>query len=640
MRRFFVLSLIVASGAMGPRAQAELGSEFNPHHLSDTIVVTANRLATPTGQVGSSVTVITADQIARSQATMVTEVLRTVPGISVVQAGGSGQQTSIFMRGANSEHVLVMIDGVEINDPSSPNNAVNLANLPVDNIERIEILRGPQSVLYGSDAVGGVIQILTRRPVGKPAVTFASEVGSFQTYHERIAVSSGRDDVDYSVTLSRQDSDGISATSESDDSETDGYTNTTLSAMFGLRPSRKVGMRFSGRVTKTTTELDQQWGILDDPNYSLLSKERSFSARLEHDVLDNRLWQQFGGYITYYARSSFDSIDTDHPLDAGNSDYEGRRLKFDWQAAARLFEQARLSLGVETEEERMGQSIFLASEYGEYRNNIDNVRARTTGVYAHGDYSYRERLTATIGVRRDDHRTYGGHTTYRTTVSYRVPEIGLKLRASLGTGMKVPSLYQLYDPETGNPGLRPETSRGWETGFELASEHDTYRIGATYFQTDFDDLIQFNGAAWSMANLADARTKGLETVVGCQTGDMSANLNYSYTVAVDGKSDEPLVRRPHHKASLQLSYRATKPLHLGLEVTYTGKREDMDYDAWPAQRVILDNYAAVAITGSYRFGTWLRLSVRVDNLFDAEYEEVFRFNHTPRSAVVGFTLTP
>ncbi|MCX6834838.1 MAG: TonB-dependent receptor [candidate division Zixibacteria bacterium] len=639
MWRFFVLSLVVASGAMGTRARAELGSEFNPHHLSDTIVVTANRLATPTSQVGSSVTVITADQIARSQATMVADVLRTVPGVSVVQSGGSGQQTSIFMRGANSEHVLVLIDGVEINDPSSPNNAANLAHLPVDNIERIEILRGPQSVLYGSDAVGGVIQILTRRPVGKPAVIFASEAGSFHTYHERVAVSSGKDDVDYSVTLSRQDSDGISATSGSDRSEADGYGNTTLSAMFGMRPSRKVAMRFSGRATKAKTDLDQQWGILDDPNYSLLSKERSFSARLEHDVVDNILWQQFGAYITDYTRSTLDSLDTNHPLDAGNSDYEGRRLKFDWQAAARPIEQARVSLGVETEEERMSQSIFLASAFCDYWNNIRDVRARTTSAYAHGDYSYRERLTATIGLRRDDHRTYGGYTTYRTTVAYRFLDNGLKLRGSYGTGMKVPSLYQLFDPETGNPGLRAETSHGWEAGFELTSRHDTYRVGATYFNTDFEDLIQFDGVAWTMANVADARTKGVEALFEYQTGSATANLNYSYTIAVDGASDEPLLRRPKHKTSLQLSYRATEPLFLGLTVNYTGKRDDMDFDAWPARRVILHDYAVLGLSASYRFNPRVSISARVDNLFDAKYEEVFRFNHTPRYVMVGLTLT-
>jgi vitamin B12 transporter len=352
------------------------------------------------------------------------------------------------------------------------------------------------------------------------------------------------------------------------------------------------------------------------------------------------LWQQFGAYITDYTRSSLDSLDTDHPLDAGNSDYEGRRLKFDWQAAARPIEQARVSLGVETEEERMSQSVFLASAYGDYRNYVDNVQARTTGVYAHGDYSYRDRLTATIGLRRDDHRTYGGYTTYRTTAAYRFPGIGLKLRASLGTGMKVPSLYQLFDPETGNPGLRAETSHGWEVGFELTSRHDTYRVGATYFHTDFEDLIQFDGVVWRMANVADGRTKGVETLFEYQAGSTTANLNYSYTVAVDGASDEPLLRRPKHEASLQLSYRATEPLFLGLEINYTGERDDMDFDAWPARRVILHDYAILGFSASYRFSPLVSISARVDNLFDAEYEEVFRFNHTPRSVMVGLTLTP
>jgi vitamin B12 transporter len=191
-------------------------------------------------------------------------------------------------------------------------------------------------------------------------------------------------------------------------------------------------------------------------------------------------------------------------------------------------------------------------------------------------------LTLTSGRRLDDYETYGGRTTYRNTLAFLVPEVGLRLRASIGTGLKVPSLYQLFDPETGNPGLRAETSRGWEAGFELASKNNAYRIGATYFHTDFDDLIQFDGTAWRMANVADARTRGVETLVGYQAGSITADLNYSHTIAIDGASDEPLLRRPKHKATLNASYQVSEPLLLGLTVNYTGKRDDMDFDVQPA----------------------------------------------------------
>jgi len=637
MRRFFVLaSLLLASGATGLRAQSELGDEFNPYHLGDTIVVTANRLATPLREVAASVTVVTAEQIERSQATMVSDILRSVPGLSVVQAGGPGQQTSIFMRGANSEHVLVLVDGVKLNDPSSPSNAVNLANVPADNIQRIEILRGPQSVLYGSDAVGGVIRIFTKCGLGKPKVNLTAEGGSFGTFRESLSLSSGQDDVDYSVVLSRVTSDGVSAISGPGALERDGYANNSLNASFGLRPSGRVQMRFSGRFIEADTDLDQ---ALDDPNYIMNSRERSFSAGIQHEISPGRWWQQFGFYITRYQRSAVDGIDALHPSDSSRTGYDGRRVKYDWQSAYRFSPSVRLTLGLESEEDRLDQSLYYGSAYGDYWSRLEDVGARTTGPYTLGEVSLNGRWFATVGCRWDNHETFGDHVTYRVTGVYLADAIGVKLRASYGTGLKVPALFQLYDHATGNTDLKPELSRGWEAGVEQTLASDRLTLGTTYFETRFDDLIRFDGAAWKMVNLAEALARGIEAEAAYVEGKSSIRLDYTYTDAVDRRTDQPLVRRPRHQINLAATHGLTQALDMQAAVLYTGEREDTDYATWPASRVILDDYLVVNLMMQYRLNSAVQIHGRIENLLDADYQEVLSFNCVPFSVSAGVSLT-
>jgi vitamin B12 transporter len=637
-----VLCVIVASGAMGTRVQAELGSEFNPLHLSDTIVVTANRLATPTSRVGSSVTVITADQIARSQATMVSEILRAVPGVSIVQSGGLGQQTSIFMRGANSEHVLVMIDGVEINDPSSPNNAANLANLPVDNIERIEVLRGPQSVLYGSDAIGGVIQILTRTGLGRPEVSGALEAGSLNTRSERLSVRGGTESNDYSVALSHRSTDAISATKGEEGMEKDGHDNTTLSGALDLRPTSKIQLRLTGHLTESDTDLDQGYGlVLDDPNYTLKSKEQFGSIRVEHDIARGLWRHQFGAYVTHYERSTLDGRDVAHPEDTSSTHYSGTRNKYDWQLAAAPREWLRLIAGAETEEDQLEQSLFyLPSWFGDPLTRLGEVRARTSGVYGMAE-SNLGAATITAGGRWDHHEMFGSHDTYRLTGLYRLSGVGLTIRATYGSGFKVPSLYQIHDAATGNPDLKPECSWGGEIGLEKGLLAGRLTFGTTYFHTHFGDLIQFRvfdpiTFEGMMVNVAEARAIGWESFIGMAWGGAKVRLDHTYTEAIDRSAHQDLVRRPRRKFSLSADCQFAPTLFVGLGITYSSRREDI---GGPTGRVMLADYAVVDLTGSWVLHKHVRLSARIGNLFDSEYEEVFRFNHTPRSVMVGLTLT-
>jgi vitamin B12 transporter len=639
MRRFFMLGLLLVAGATGPRAENKPGDWLNPYHLEDTIVVTANRFATPTRQVASSVTVITAEEIERSQATSVTELLRTVPGLDVVQSGGTGQQTSLFLRGTNAEHVLVLVDGVKINDPSSPSNAVNLANLAADNIDRIEILRGPQSVLYGSDAIGGVVQIFTRLGTGKPELGLSAEAGSLNTYSELLTLRAGNERLDYSVAASRQSTDGISATYGPGKLEKDGYNNTTASAAVGYRPSSRFQLRLTGRLVQSDTDLDQASGVLDDPNYTMDSKEQFASLRVEHD-LSREVWkQQFGAYVTHYERSTQDGFDPDHPTDSNDTHYDGLRTKYDWQLAAALGPTTRMTIAAETETEHLDQSLFFGSAWGPYSSALEGVDARTYAVSAMAQVGYGENLSVTLGGRRDHHDEFGGHSTYRVTGLYRFDDPGLTIKANYGSGFKAPSLYQIYDPGTGNPDLEPENSRGGEVGVDFRPNGSLVSKGITYFQTRFDDLIQYQSATGHMGNVARARTRGVEYYLSLDFRKTRLHYSYTYTEAVDRSSGQALLRRPRNKMSVLVEQQIVSSLLVRGDLIYVAKREDMDYTVWPYQRVSLDNYTVVSLAGAYTVREGIKLTARVNNLFDEEYAEALTFNCNPRTVSFGVEAT-
>ncbi|MEW5795668.1 MAG: TonB-dependent receptor [Candidatus Zixiibacteriota bacterium] len=638
MRRIFIAGILLAAGATGPRAQERSGGEFNPYHLDDSIVVSANRLATPVRQIASSITVITADDIRRSQAGNVTEILRSVPGLNVVQAGGPGQQTAIFMRGTNSEHVQMLIDGVKINDPSSPSNAVNLATLALDNIDRIEILRGPQSVLYGSDAMGGVIQIFTRTGLGRPQVGLSVEGGSLNSHAERLWVHAGTERHDYSMELSRRSTDGVSATSGNGDLEDDGFDNTTVTAALAYRPSTKTQLRLVGRMADSDTDLDQSYGALDDPNYTMNSKERFLSACFGHDIQAGRWTQRFGTYLTDYERSTVDRVDGKHPGDTNDTRYDGRRTKFDWQSTVMWGESQRFSLGLETEEDRLDQALFFGSLWGDYESRIEGAAARTSAVYGQGEFNLGQRLFANAGWRYDDHDTFGTKATYRLAGAFLIDALGMKCRAAYSTGFKAPALFQIYDPTTGNRALRPERTRGGEFGLEVRLLDNRLALGATYFHTSFDNLIQFGAVTGRMANVAKARTRGVESFAEVDFGSTRIRCDYTYTNARDRQSNLALVRRPGNKAAVQVDQLLTQSLEFHAEGIYTGKREDTDYAPWPPVRVILHGYTTVNLAGQYRFKPGIGVFGRISNVFDANYEEVLYFSPVPRTISVGIDL--
>ena len=616
----------------------------------DEMVVTATRDEVPIEQVGSSITVITAKEIEQQQKQTVAEALRMVPGLDVVRSGGVGQAVSIFMRGADSRHTLVLIDGVELNDPSTTGGEYYFGFLTTDNIERIEVLRGPQSTLYGSHAMGGVINIITKRGNGSPTGFFSAEGGSFYTAKESAGISGGTDLVNYSLSLSRLDSSGISAAASRDgNSEADGYQNTTVAARLGITPTQNSDIDMSLRYTRTRNEADNGGGAgADDPNRVMRNKELQIRTQGTLLLFDDLWEQKLGVSLNDLTRSDDNDRDADHPVDFQRSEYQGQTVKFDWQHILRLHKSNTLLVGAETKEEKA-----KSKSYYEYFNawtssvdtstNIWNEQsARTNSLYLQDQLNLWDSWFSTAGVRIDDHDRFGSKATYRFTTAYLFKQTDTRLKGSYGTGFKAPSLYQLFAPPApamgflgGNAGLTPEKSNGWDIGLEQEISEISTTLGATWFRNDFKDLIAYQNQTYE--NVARAYTQGLEVTVQVNPmNDLMFSAAYTYTQTKDKETGEALLRRPKHKLTADVNYRFFGKGNLNLGLIYVGNRNDLTFHpvTYVQQTVTLKDYMVVNLAASYDVTKNLQLFGRIDNLLDREYEEVYGYG-TPGIGAYG-----
>lgn len=608
----------------------------------EKVVVTATRVETPVEEIASSITVISSKDIERKEKSTVLEVLRAVPGLDVVQSGGPGHLTDIFIRGSKSEHTLVMIDGVEVNDPISPGRSFDFAHLPVDNIERIEIIRGPQSTLYGSDAIGGVIHIITKKGEGKPKFFLSAEGGSFTTFRESTGVSGGNKWVNYSLSLSRFDTDGISAANKKDGNyERDGYYNTSLSARLGFTPLENLDIDFILRYIDAKAEIDNFGGVGgDDPNNVQESKQFLFKTQVRLSLFDQVWSQKLGLALNDHNRDIKNKKDSQHPFDYEKGRYDGQLLKFDWQHHLQLHKTNALTFGLEYEREEGKSKYYWESLWGPGQSIFPKKTANIKGYYIQDQIKLWERFFGAIGIRLDDHSRFGTETTYRIAPAYLIKETETKIKGTFGTGFKAPSLFQLFDPVYGNKDLKPEKSKGWDFGVEQDLLKKRATIGATYFRNDFKDLIDFEGGRY--INIAKAKAEGLELFTSVKPfDDLVLRFNYTYTDTEDKRTGEDLLRRPKNKLGLDLNYHFLKKGNANLGVIYVGKRDDKEWDpsTWTARRVKLDQYTLLNLAASYDITKNFQIFGRVDNLFDKDYEEVSGYGTPGLSFFGGIKLS-
>ena len=629
-----IVATLLAGAAMAQNpSDAETSEELDSYKVK--VVVTATRGEIPAREVAGSIDVITAEQIEQMQQHTVLEVLRTSPALDVVRSGGPGRQTSIFMRGAKPEHTLVLIDGVSVGDPMSTAGAYDFGYLSTDNVERIEIMRGPQSVLYGSNAIGGVINIITRKGSGRPNGYFSLEGGSYETFNESGGVNGGNEWINYSLAFSRQDSDGFSEASEKyGATEADGYGNTSISGRLGVTPSERANITTTFRRTDAKADMD---GSSDDPNNIMEVQQHFFRVEGKFDLVKN-LWNTNVGFsLGDTARMYRNDVDPAHPNSSDLSHYAGRTYQFDWQNDFRLHQTNALTFGIDTKEEKGSSDYYSNSQWGESTTIFPEESTRTTGYYLQDQIKLWNAWFTTVGVRLEDHSKFGTKSTYQIASAYVIDRTGTKLKMSFGTGFKAPSLYQLYS-QYGYEDLSAEESTGWDVGFEQAVVRGRLTAGASYFDNDLDNMIDFDMATYSYANIARARTRGLELFATAQAAEgLTIRGNYTFTDTEDLNTGLELTRRARHKFGLNANYAFMENAELNFDLRYAGKRPDSDFATY--QRTFLDDYVTVNLGGSYKLSRQVKLFARVENLFDSDYEEVSGYGSPGISAYGGVRVS-
>lgn len=634
MRPYLLLSVSISSLSLFLCVPTTSFAEDAKREVA--VIVSATSLETDAEKVGSTVTVVTGEAIEERQQRAVEDVLRDVPGVDIVQSGGRGGNSAIFIRGANSEHTLVLIDGIEANNPITASRTYNLANLPAENVDRVEILRGPQSTLYGSDAIGGVIQIVTKRGEGPPELTASAEGGSYDTYIQRAGVSGGDELFDYSGTFYHESSRSISAAEASDgNSEKDGYEDLFFSTRLGLRPDERVDLDLFFRHGDSTSELDDAGGPGgDDPNRELDDRQLFTRAELGLDIAPG-IFKQI--YSVSFADQEFDDDndpDSSAPNEIQRSSFEGETFELELRNVLEPADWIRLLFGVESEEEQ-GESFFFSDgAFGPFESNFEERDAHTEGYYVQLELSPFDRLSASLGTRVDDHSQFGSELTWRAATALRFPETGTRLHGSVGTGFKAPSLFQLYS-SFGNEDLRPEESIGVDAGVEQALFRDALTGGVVFFHNEFEELITFEPSTFVLMNIDEARSTGLEAYLEAELPKgLELRVAYTFTDTEDESTGEELLRRPRNKLSAEIGYQLGR-LQMTGAVRYAGERRDNDFSTFPETVVSLSSYKLVDIAASYRLTETVKLFARVDNVFDEEYEEVLGFGERGAAAYGG-----
>jgi vitamin B12 transporter len=608
----------------------------------DTVVVTATRTPQPVERTGESVSVITGSELQNQQIVALTDALSETPGLTVNRTGEIGQPTSISIRGAETGQTLVLIDGIRINDPSATDEGAVLSDVLVNNIDRVEILRGPQSTLYGSDAIGGVVNIITKHGGDTPfALDASAEGGSFDTYHMNAAANGSTDLVDYGAALNFYHTNGISvADSRNGNPETDGYTNFGASENTRVHLSNILSVDLRGYYTNARDDFDDNFSatppyLVEDSGAYGRDRLSAGYAGINLDLFGGIFRNRIAAIGTDGVRDYYDSAyDTIHK----NSDDVGYALRFEYQGIVDVAPDNQLTFGAETQ-----RSSFRSDSFFSYApTDRENGHSQISGYYAQYQSTLFNQLTLTGGVRYDDGQQFGGHTSVKAAAAWQVFE-GTTVRANYGDGFKAPSLYEQFSQYSSPFGpLAPETARGWETGVDQSLLDGRLRASLTYFDRDTRNLIDFQscyvaappaGCAARAAeggyyfNIGRSKADGEEFDLTAHITDtLSGGLSFTDMNTRDTTPGDPLeglelTRRPHIQESANLTWTPLSDLSVGASVLHEGSRVDQYDPSTEPPTAFLDKpYTVANLFGQYRLTENWSVFGRVENLFNAHYE--------------------
>lgn len=581
----------------------------------DEVVVTATRTEQALTQTLSHTTVITRKDIETSQAADVPTLLKSLAGVEVTQSGGIGKQSSLFLRGTNSSHTLVLLDGVRIN--SATTGATEIDQLMLDQIERIEVVRGNVSSLYGSDAIGGVIQIFTRRGKGAPSLNGAIGAGTHNTQRASAGIGGEAASTAFNVQVSKYKTDGVSAIKPSIvptvNPDKDGYDNNSVSANLRYAFGDAHSLSASLFDSNGTNQIDNAFGPTTDVNSS-----KSHIQKVAV-VSDNRLGDNWQSKLQ---------------LSQGLDDYQdflngvrGASLKttnnlLTWQNTLHVGENNVLILGLE----KLKQQVASNTLYTRTDRTDDSLFTGYTGNYGAQQVQ--------LNLRRDKYSDFGTANTWLLGYGFDVTE-AWRVTASTSTAFKTPTFNDMHAPASwgANPNLKPERSRNSELGAHYSNNGQ--RLDAVYFDNRIRDLIVAD-VNWIMQNLNEARIDGVELAYSGQFGDTGVKLAATQQNPRNAITGQTLLRRAKSFSSVGVTQQLGA-LKMGGEWQHSGVREDNDIVAFPTQRLTLAAYDVVNLTANYALDKHFDLSARVDNLFNKDYMLAHGYNTLGRTLFVGLS---
>ncbi len=635
------MALIAGAVLLPLSPAAALAEETIAAALEEGIVVSASRTPTAAKEVGSAVTVITAKELEERQVRATSDALRTVPGVAVSRSGPLGQITQVRIRGAESNQTLVVIDGIEMNNPASTSEFY-FNNLLTTGIGRIEVLRGPQSALYGSDAIGGVVNIVTKeQEMGFTAATRA-ELGSFNTTNAEASLGYGAERFAVTGRIERLLTDGISVADErAGNWEKDKYANTTAQLKARFTPIEALEFNLSGMLIESDSNLDGSAAVVG----AVDSGDRSSSTQ-KYGMASGKL-KLLDGAWDHMLRAAYSSDNTDFKDGASVTNFvsDGTRIKYDYLTNFTFATPDVANAGhtVSFAAEREKEEMYTWSGFSG-PNTVIVVNYGYSGEYR---VSLWDSLFLSGSLRYDDNDDlFDDQVTWRGTAAYLFDSSGTRLHSSIGRAVKNPTLFDLYGSTpgfTGNPNLDPEEGLGWDAGIEQSLLEDRLILDVTYFNNRIKNLI--TGSGNTAVNLpGTSHIDGIEFTASTEpVENLRLDASYTFTNGKDANGIE-LPRRARHIASLTGNYRfdvAGRPANINLGIQYNGAQQDTVFDSFfpvAMRTVTLGDYTLVNLGASYEVADGAELYVRGENLLNEKYQEIYGYGAPGAAVYAGFKL--
>ncbi len=628
--------------------QADGSSSASGTQALPQIIVTApTRNPTPISDVSNSITVVTDGEIEAQQERTLPDALEAVPGLNIVQTGGPGGLTSVYMRGTNANETKVLLDGIDVSDPTSTDDSFDFSTLLTADISQIEVLRGPQSGLYGSDAIGGVVNIATKTGNGPPHVYGSLEGGSFGTFNQNVGVSGSASRLSYAFTFAHYSSTDAPVTPTSvvapgTPYNPDSYDNRSLSLKLGAQITDDIDIgavaHYIERDLRNTADNFYVYPPVAEPIQADNPSQALFTRGFVHWLLlDGRFDETLGVAYTDYKRSYIDTNYSSEDYDF----YAGDRIKIDYQGNYTIVPGEIATIGAEHEIDSLDNP---ASSSGGVASAPLSASVTDDAVFGQLQSNVYDRYFNEANVRFDHNDEFGNAVTFREAPAIFFPETGTKLKGSVGTGFKAPSLDQLYNnyPAYGfyaNPNLKPETSLGVDGGFEQYLFAQKLSFGATYYYNDIRNLIEDNDTFTTYINVGHATTQGVESFVAIHPiAPLTLRADYTYTLAYDDNTQQELLRRPKNKVSLTGMWQVTDKAQISGQVVYVSSWLDNNRDGTNTEPLTAPGYVLVNLAGSYDLGHGLTAFARIDNLLNEHYQEPLGYDHPGLGVFGGLRL--